>query len=103
MGRVMQQSIFLPSIGVGISVAVAGMISFVGLVVPHLMRMMIGPDHRYLIPSSAIAGAILLVVADSFARVVVAPAELPTGILTALLGVPFFFWLLTKNHHRAMR
>ena len=101
--RVKQRIIFLTAIGVGISVAVAGMVSFVGLVVPHLMRMMIGPDHRYLIPSSAIAGAILLVVADSFARVVVAPAELPTGILTALLGVPFFFWLLTKNHHRAMR
>jgi iron complex transport system permease protein len=101
--RVKQRIILLTAIGVGTSVAVAGMISFVGLVVPHIVRLVIGPDHRYLIPSSAALGAILLIVADSFARIIVAPAELPTGILTALLGVPFFFWLLTKNHHRIQR
>ena len=101
--RVKQRIILLTAIGVGTSVAVAGMISFVGLVVPHMVRLVIGPDHRYLIPSSAALGAILLIVADSFARIIVAPAELPTGILTALLGVPFFFWLLTKNHHRIQR
>jgi len=67
------------------------------------VRMIIGPDHRHLIPCSAIFGGILLVIADSFARVIVAPAELPTGILTALLGVPFFFWLLIKNQHRIPR
>jgi iron complex transport system permease protein len=101
--RVKQRIILLTAIGVGTSVAVAGMISFVGLVVPHMVRLVIGPDHRYLIPSSAALGAILLIAADSFARIIVAPAELPTGILTALLGVPFFFWLLTKNHHRIQR
>jgi len=101
--RVKQRIILFTAIGIGISVAVAGMISFVGLVVPHIVRMIIGPDHRHLVPSSAIAGALLLVIADSFARVIVAPAELPTGILTALLGVPFFFWLLIKNHHQIPR
>lgn len=101
--RVKQRIILFTAIGVGISVAVAGMISFVGLVVPHIVRMIIGPDHRHLIPCSAIFGGILLVIADSFARVIVAPAELPTGILTALLGVPFFFWLLIKNQHRIPR
>ncbi|HDY83596.1 MAG TPA: iron ABC transporter permease, partial [Halieaceae bacterium] len=72
-------------------------ISFIGLIVPHIIRMLIGPDHRYLIPGSALAGAILLIVADAIARVVVAPAELPVGILTALLGTPFFFSLLVQK------
>ena len=72
-------------------------ISFVGLIVPHIVRLLIGPDHRYLIPASAMAGAMLLIVADAFARVVVAPAELPAGILTALLGTPFFFSLLAQK------
>ena len=81
----------------GISVAVAGMISFVGLIVPHIIRLLIGPDHRYLIPASALAGAMLLIVADAVARVVVAPAELPAGILTALLGAPFFLSLLAQK------
>lgn len=101
--RVKKRIILITAIGVGASVAVAGMISFVGLVVPHMVRMVIGPNHKYLIPSSAALGAILLIVADSIARTIAAPAELPTGILTALLGVPFFFWLLTKNYHRVPR
>jgi iron complex transport system permease protein len=82
---------------IGISVAVAGTISFVGLIVPHIIRLLIGPDHRYLIPASALAGAMLLIVADAIARVVVAPAELPAGILTALLGTPFFLSLLAQK------
>jgi iron complex transport system permease protein len=82
---------------IGISVAVAGTISFVGLIIPHIVRLLIGPDHRYLIPASALAGAILLILADAVARVVVAPAELPAGILTALLGTPFFISLLAQK------
>lgn len=85
------------SLGVGVSVAVAGTIAFVGLVIPHLIRMLIGPDHRYLIPASAMAGALLLVVADAVARIVVAPAELPIGVVTALLGAPFFVSLLLQQ------
>lgn len=94
---VKRRVILLTAMAVGASVAVAGTISFVGLIVPHIVRLLIGPDHRYLIPGSALAGAILLIVADAFSRVVVAPAELPAGILTALLGTPFFFSLLMQK------
>lgn len=76
------------------AVAFAGTIGFVGLITPHIMRLLIGPDHRYLLPASALGGAILLVVADVAARTVIAPAELPVGIITAFLGAPFFLYLL---------
>lgn len=89
--------IILTALGVGVSVAVAGMVAFVGLIVPHLVRLLIGPDHRYLIPGSALSGALLLILADSLAKVVVAPAELPTGVITALLGAPFFVSLLIQQ------
>jgi len=95
--RVKRRLIVLTALGVGVSVALAGMVGFVGLVIPHVVRLLIGPDHRWLVPCSALAGAILLVVADSLARVVVLPAELPTGILTALLGAPFFLALLLQQ------
>jgi len=95
--RVKRKLIVLTALGVGVSVAVAGLVGFVGLIMPHIIRLMIGPDHRWLIPASGLAGAILLVVADSLARVVVIPAELPTGILTAILGAPFFVALLLQQ------
>ena len=95
--RVKRRLIVLTALGVGVSVAVAGLVGFVGLIMPHIIRLMIGPDHRWLIPPSGLAGAILLVVADSLARVVVIPAELPTGILTAILGAPFFVALLLQQ------
>jgi iron complex transport system permease protein len=94
---VKRRLILMTALAIGISVAVAGTISFVGLIVPHMIRMLIGPDHRYLIPATAMAGAMLLILADAVARVVVAPAELPAGILTALLGTPFFFSLLLQR------
>jgi iron complex transport system permease protein len=94
---VKRRLILLTALAVGTSVAVAGTISFVGLIIPHIVRLLIGPDHRYLIPGSAMAGAILLIAADACARVVVAPAELPAGIVTALLGTPFFFSLLMQK------
>ena len=87
----------LTALGVGVSVALAGLVGFVGLIIPHMVRLVIGPDHRWLIPASALAGATLLVIADSLARIVVIPAELPTGILTALLGAPFFVALLLQQ------
>ena len=95
--RVKRQLIFLTALGVGVSVALAGLIGFVGLVIPHMVRLLIGPDHRALLSASALAGASLLLIADSIARVVVLPAELPTGILTSLLGAPFFVVLLLKR------
>jgi iron complex transport system permease protein len=94
---VKRRLILMTAMAIGISVAVAGMIAFVGLIVPHMIRLLIGPDHRYLIPASALAGAMLLIVADTVARIVVAPAELPAGILTALLGTPFFLSLLVQK------
>jgi iron complex transport system permease protein len=81
----------------GAAVAVSGGIGFVGIVVPHLLRILIGPDHRYLLPCAALLGAVLLVAADMIARVIIAPAELPIGIVTATLGGPFFLWILLRN------
>ena len=87
----------LVALAVGASVAFSGVIGFVGLVVPHLLRMIFGPDHRFLLPGSALGGAILLVAADALARTVVAPGELPIGVLTALVGGPFFLWQLLRR------
>lgn len=89
--------ILLTAVGVGVAVAVAGMIGFVGLVVPHLVRLLAGPNHVKLLPLSALVGAALLLGADMLARTLLAPAELPVGIITALLGAPFFIWLLIKS------
>ena len=95
--RVKKRLILLTTLGIGTAVAVAGMIGFVGLIVPHIVRLLIGPDHRWLLPVSALAGGILLLIADTLARVIIAPAELPTGILTAILGAPFFIMLLIQQ------
>lgn len=92
--------ILLTAAGVGISVSLAGMIGFVGLIVPHLGRMIVGPNHRYLLPLSMIIGALLLLAADMIARTVVAPLDMPVGIVTALIGSPFFIWLLIKQKAR---
>lgn len=86
------------ALSVGVSVAVSGIIGFVGLVIPHLVRLSLGPDHRALIPASALLGALLLVVADTFARTIVAPAEMPVGVITSMIGGPFFLWLLLKQN-----
>lgn len=84
---------------VAASVAVAGMIGFVGLIVPHMMRMIVGPDHRLLIPASALGGAIFLILADSLARTLMPPLEIPVGALTALLGAPYFVYLLRSRQN----
>jgi iron complex transport system permease protein len=80
-----------------VAVAVSGTIGFVGLIVPHILRLIVGPDHRMLLPASALGGAILLTLCDTLARTVLAPAELPIGIITALLGAPFFLFLLRRR------
>ncbi|MBT3150854.1 iron ABC transporter permease [Streptomyces sp. CHD11] len=82
------------------AVSVSGIVGFVGLVVPHLLRMAAGPGHRFLLPGSALLGALVLLAADLTARTVADPAELPLGVLTALLGSPFFFWLLRRTRRR---
>lgn len=94
--------VLLVAAGVGVAVALAGAIGFIGLVVPHIMRMIIGPDHRYLLIASAMGGAIVLLLADTLARVVVAPTELPVGLVTALIGAPFFISLLRRRHDYGM-
>jgi iron complex transport system permease protein len=85
------------SAAVGAAVAVSGGIGFVGIVVPHLLRLAIGPDNRYLLPASALLGAAMLLVADAVCRTIVAPAELPIGIITAAVGGPFFLWILLRK------
>ena len=92
----------LVALGVGVSVALAGAIAFVGLVVPHIVRLCLGPDHRVVLPGSALAGAALLLTADVAARLLVAPAELPVGLLTALVGAPFFILLLRGSRDYAL-
>jgi iron complex transport system permease protein len=87
----------LTALATSAAVAMCGVISFVGLLVPHAIRMAWGPDHRLLLPASAFGGAILLIAADAVARTIVAPAELPIGIITSLLGGPFFLWLLMRT------
>lgn len=89
------------ALAVGAAVAVAGLIGFIGLVVPHLLRLAFGGDQRWLLPGSALCGAALLSAADTGARLLMAPAELPVGTVTSLLGAPFFLWLLW--HQRGWR
>ncbi|WBQ03992.1 FecCD family ABC transporter permease [Kribbella sp. CA-293567] len=85
---------------VGASVAFSGIIGFVGLVVPHLIRMVAGPGHRLLLPASALGGAVLVISADLIARTLIRNADLPIGMITSLVGAPFFFWLLRRTRSR---
>jgi iron complex transport system permease protein len=93
--------IVIGSVLTAAAVALGGLISFVGLVVPHMMRMLLGPDHTRLLPVTALAGAVFLLLADTVARTVIAPAELPVGVLTAFIGGPFFLYLLRKTKQEA--
>jgi iron complex transport system permease protein len=96
-----QRTVFLVSaVLTGAVVSVSGMIGFVGMVIPHLVRILCGADHRLLLPVSALGGGILLMVADTAARTVVAPAEIPVGVITALIGGPFFIYLLMTRKYR---
>lgn len=94
--------VVLTAAGVGASVAFTGIILFVGLVVPHLMRSLIGPDHRWLIPGAALLGAIVLIASDTLARTMLAPAELPIGVITAGFGTPFFLFMLLRQRRKAL-
>lgn len=98
--RLKKVIILLVGLSVGAAVSVSGVIGFVGLVVPHILRLWIGPDHRFLIPGSAVLGALLLLGSDLAARTLAAPAEIPIGIITASIGAPFFLWLLMTDKMR---
>jgi ABC-type Fe3+-siderophore transport system permease subunit len=85
------------SLATGVAVSISGPVSFVGLIVPHLVRLFVGSDHRLVLPASALFGATFLIVCDLVARTVFAPIELPVGVVTALIGGPFFLWLLLRS------
>lgn len=88
---------FVASLVVGVAVSVSGVIGFVGLIIPHIMRMLLGSDHRLLLPASLLFGASFLVLADTIARTIIAPTELPVGVITAMCGAPYFIYLLRRR------
>ena len=92
--------ILFSAIIVGISVAFCGMIGFIGLVTPHLIRLFIGPKHKYLIPGSALLGSIILVISDLISKTIISPAQLPIGVITSLIGAPFFIFLILKQKNK---
>jgi len=98
--KIKTRAALFTAIGVGAATAVCGIVNFVGLVVPHLVRLMTGPDHRYVMPGSALLGGALVLFSDLVARLSVTPAELPLGVVTAAVGAPFFFWLLIRDKSR---
>ncbi|HSN05566.1 MAG TPA: iron ABC transporter permease [Nitrospira sp.] len=100
--RVKKQLFALTALLTGAVVSVSGMIGFVGMVVPHAVRLVLGSDHRLLLPASVLVGGMFLVVADTIARTVLAPAEIPVGIVTALIGGPFFLYLLLWRKDRML-
>ncbi len=95
--RLQYALLLLIAVSTSAAVSLTGVIGFIGLIVPHLLRLAIGGDHRRLVPATAIGGALLLLVADTLARTLAAPAEVPVGILTALVGAPVFLWLLRRR------
>jgi len=97
IGRVRLVVFGLAALLVGTAVAASGSVGYVGLIVPHLVRLTVGSDNRLVVPLSAIAGAIFVVLADTVARTVIAPRELPVGAITALIGAPMFIYLLRRN------
>jgi len=94
--------IVIGSILTGAAVALGGLIGFAGLIIPHILRMVLGPDHVRLLPATALAGALFLLIADTAARTAIAPAEMPVGVLTAFIGGPFFLYLLRRAKHEVM-
>ena len=101
--RLKLKVVLFSALAVGAAVGFTGLIGFIGLVVPHIVRMLMGPDHRILVPSSAILGAIVLLLADVASRTVVSPSELPIGIVSAVLGAPFFLFLMVRHLHREVQ
>jgi iron complex transport system permease protein len=97
VSRLQIRAFFGCSILIGIVVAFAGPIGFIGLIIPHLMRLLVGPDHKKLLMAAPLFGGVFLMWCDTLARIIIAPAELPVGVITAMLGGPFFIWLLIRR------
>ena len=98
--KLKKKIILIAALMVGTTVAFCGMIGFIGLVTPHLVRLIMGPSHKTLIFGSAILGAIILILADFISRIIIAPAQLPIGIITSALGAPFFLWLIISQKQK---
>jgi iron complex transport system permease protein len=98
--RVRRRIIFFSTLTTAAAISFSGIIGFVGLIVPHVIRLLSGSDYRKLIPLSMLGGAFFLLTADVISRLVIAPQELPVGIITALTGAPFFLWLLQQTKHK---
>ena len=94
--------ILLSALAIGASVSMTGLIGFIGLVVPHILRTISGPNHRHILPASLLLGASLLTISDLFARTVVSPSEIPIGVVTAMIGTPFFLWLLLNAKRKRL-
>lgn len=100
--KIKARIILIAAVIVGLCISMTGLIGFVGLIIPHFLRLLRGSDYRFLLPASALAGAVFLIIVDTLARTLIAPAELPIGILTALIGAPFFLWLLLRSRQEKM-
>jgi iron complex transport system permease protein len=95
--RTQRMAFFSASLATGAAVSLGGPVGFIGIVVPHLIRLLVGADHRLVLPASAFGGAAFLVACDTVSRVALAPLEVPVGVVTAIIGGPFFLWLLIRN------
>lgn len=103
INQVKRNVVILATMAVGASVSVSGVIGFVGLLVPHTVRLVIGVDNKYVLPASALLGALILTIADMIARTIVSPVELPIGVITALLGTPLFLYILIKDKKKLLQ
>jgi iron complex transport system permease protein len=90
--------LFTASVATAFSVSVSGIIGFVGLIVPHAMRLIVGPNHKYLIPATILSGGVFLIISDTIARTIIAPSQLPLGVVTAIIGAPYFIFLLYRSN-----
>jgi iron complex transport system permease protein len=95
--RVQRVAFFSASLATGAAVSLGGPVGFIGVIVPHLVRLLVGADHRLVLPAATFGGGAFLVLCDVVSRTIVAPLEVPVGIITAMLGGPFFLWLLLKS------
>jgi iron complex transport system permease protein len=95
--KIKKTMLIMASFTAAVAVSVSGIIGFVGLITPHILRLIVGPDHKILYPTSALAGGIVLLLSDTVARTVLIPREIPVGIITSIIGVPFFLYLLVKS------
>jgi iron complex transport system permease protein len=101
--KIKKAMLVMASFTAAVAVSVSGIIGFVGLITPHILRLIVGPDHKILYPTSALAGGIVLLLSDTIARTILMPREIPVGIITSIIGVPFFLYLLVKSKRQIFK